>query len=110
MPDPLAPDAAPVSALASAARAIPPLEPVRVRAKFFFEGDRKFFIKGVTYGPFRPDAEGNYLGTSEQLERDLRLMAELGVTLLRIYHTPPVWFLDRCAAANIRVLITIPWS
>ena len=28
--------------------------PVRVRAKFFFEGEKKFFIKGVTYGPFAP--------------------------------------------------------
>ena len=31
-------------------------------AKFFFEGDQKFFLKGVTYGPFKPDAEGHYLG------------------------------------------------
>jgi hypothetical protein len=34
------------------------LLPVRMRAKFFFEGDKKFFIKGTTYGPFAPDAEG----------------------------------------------------
>ena len=83
---------------------------VRAVAKFFFEGDRKFFVKGVTYGPFRPDAEGHYLGTPQQLERDLKLMGELGVNLLRIYHTPPRWFLDRCADANMRVLITVPWS
>jgi len=86
--------------------------PARIRAvaKFFFEGDRKFFVKGVTYGPFRPDTEGHYLGTPPQLERDLKLMSELGVNLLRIYHTPPRWFLDRCADANMRVLITVPWS
>jgi glycosyltransferase involved in cell wall biosynthesis len=83
---------------------------VRAVAKFFFEGDQKFFVKGVTYGPFRPDAKGHYLGTPQQLERDLRLMAELGVNLIRIYHSPPRWFLDACAAANVRVLITIPWS
>ena len=39
------------------------LTPVRVRAKFFFEGEKKFFIKGVTYGPFAPDANGEYFGT-----------------------------------------------
>jgi glycosyltransferase involved in cell wall biosynthesis len=83
---------------------------IRAVAKFFFEGDRKFFIKGVTYGPFRPDAEGNYLGTPEQLDTDLRLMHEVGVNLVRIYHAPPVWFLDRCAAVGVRVLITVPWS
>ena len=38
--------------------AIAPLEPIRVRAKFFFEGDQKFFIKGVTYGAFRPNDAG----------------------------------------------------
>src|SRR6516164_9685646 len=31
---------------------IDPSCPVRVQGKFFFVGDRKHFIKGVTYGPF----------------------------------------------------------
>ncbi len=35
---------------------------IRAASKFFFEGDRKFFVKGVTYGPFKPDANGDYLG------------------------------------------------
>ena len=38
------------------------LSAFRVRAKFFFEGDTKWFIKGVTYGPFAPDAEGYFAG------------------------------------------------
>ena len=84
--------------------------PVRAVAKFFFEGERKFFVKGVTYGPFQPDAEGHYLGTPEQLDRDLAQMRELGLNVLRIYHAPPLWFLDRCAAAGMRVLITLPWA
>src|SRR5438067_984759 len=29
-------------------------------AKFFFEGEKKFFVKGVTYGPFKPDALFSY--------------------------------------------------
>ena len=66
--------------------------PGRVRsvAKFFFEGDRKFFVKGVTYGPFRPDAAGHYLGTPEQARRDLLQMRALGINLVRIYHQPPL--------------------
>ena len=84
--------------------------PVRAVAKFFFEGDRKFFVKGVTYGPFPPDTGGEYLGTPTQLDRDLALMAEMGLNVLRIYHRPPLWFLDRCAAAEMRVLITLPWA
>ena len=81
---------------------------IRPAAKFFFEGDRKFFVKGVTYGPFKPDAEGNYLGWPEQLDVDLALMCETGVNVVRIYHSPPRWFLDRCAAAGVRVLVTLP--
>src|SRR3977135_254316 len=27
-----------------------------------------------------------------------------------MYHAPPKWFLDLCAAAEIRVLITLPWA
>jgi len=79
-------------------------------AKFFFEGDRKFFVKGVTYGPFKPDAEGNYLGRAEQVDVDLALMRQAGLNVVRIYHSPPRWFLDRCAAAGMRVLVTLPWA
>ena len=84
--------------------------PIRAVAKFFFEGDRKFFVKGVTYGPFKPDAEGHYLGPRPQVERDLAQMREAGFNVVRIYHVPPGWFLDCCAAAGMRVLITLPWA
>ncbi|MDQ6626664.1 MAG: glycosyltransferase [Verrucomicrobiota bacterium] len=84
--------------------------PVRAVAKFFFEGERKFFVKGVTYGPFRPDADDHYLGTPEQLARDLAQVSEAGFNVLRVYHQPPLWFLDQCAAVGVRVLITLPWA
>ncbi len=83
---------------------------IRPAAKFFFDGDRKFFVKGVTYGPFKPDADGNYLGRPEQAGVDLALMGEAGLNVVRIYHSPPRWFLDRCAAAGMRVLVTLPWE
>src|SRR5437899_11055241 len=83
---------------------------IRPVSKFFFEGDRKFFIKGATYGPFKPDAKGNNFGRPEQLDVDLRMMREIGLNLLRVYHPPPGWFLEKCLAAGIRVLITLPWE
>src|SRR5438874_2061204 len=79
-------------------------------AKFFFDGDSKFFVKGVTYGPFKPDEDGNYVGRPEQVDADLALMREAGVNVVRIYHSPPRWFLDRCAGAGMRVLVTLPWE
>ena len=83
---------------------------IRPVAKFFFDGDKKFFVKGVTYGPFKPDAEGNYLGRPEQVDSDLALMRQAGLNVVRIYHAPPRWFLDRCTAAGMRVLVTLPWE
>src|SRR4029077_19228486 len=83
---------------------------ISAAAKFFFEGDRKFFVKGITYGPFKPNAEGNFFGRPDQLELDLRLMRGIGLNVLRVYHVPPRWFLDCCATAGMRVLVTLPWQ
>ncbi len=84
--------------------------PVRVKAKFFFEGDRKFFLKGVTYGPFAPDAEGQHFGNPDKARGDFRLMREAGVNLVRVYYVPPKWFLDLCGEHGIRCLVSIPWA
>ena len=69
----------------------PPLDMIRTPnprirsvAKFFFESDKKFFVKGITYGPFKPDAEGNYLGRPEQVEADLAHQCQIGIDLLRL--------------------------
>jgi glycosyltransferase involved in cell wall biosynthesis len=96
--------------MTTAAPALAVSERIRVRAKFFFRGEHKFFLKGITYGPFKPDAAGDFVGTPEQLRRDLLQMRELGVNLLRIYHVPPAWFLDGLAEFGMLALISIPWA
>ncbi len=78
-------------------------------AKFFFEGDRKFFVKGTTYGPFKPEADGGTFGSPEQVDVDLALMQDVRLNTIRVYHVPPRWFLDRCQAAGMRVMVTLPW-
>lgn len=83
---------------------------IKVRAKFFFEGDRKFFVKGVTYGPFPPNADGHFLPEPEKVRQDFALMREMGANLIRIYHVPPKWFLDLCREHGVRALISIPWA
>ena len=84
-------------------------ERVVVRSKFFFEGEKKFFVKGVTYAPFAPDAEGYQFGSKEQVAKDLAAIREAGANLVRIYTTPPRWFLDLCLVNGIRVLFSIAW-
>ena len=83
---------------------------VRARAKFFFEGDHKFFLKGVTYGTFAPDASGYYVGPPEKARLDLSMMREIGVNGVRVYHAPPKWFLDLAYEFGIRVMVTLWWG
>ena len=84
-------------------------ERITVRSKFFFEGEKKFFVKGVTYGPFAPDAEGFQFGPREQAAKDLAAIRESGANLVRIYTNPPRWFLDLCLENGVRVLLSIAW-
>jgi len=83
---------------------------VRTRAKFFFEGGQKFFLKGVTYGTFKPDAQNFYVGPPEKAARDLAMMRQAGFNAVRIYHAPPKWFLDLAAENGIRVMVTLWWG
>ncbi len=83
---------------------------VRVAGKFFRLGEQKFYPKGVTYGPFAPNADGDRFAAREQTLKDFLQIRELGANLLRVYHVPPRWFLDLAAAHELKVMIDIPWN
>ncbi len=82
---------------------------VRVDGKFFRLGDEKFFVKGVTYGPFEPAASGVRLPEPDQVRRDFRQLVELSANTLRVYHVPPVWFLDLAQESGLKVFLDIDW-
>jgi O-antigen biosynthesis protein len=81
-----------------------------VRGKFLFVGNEKFWIKGVTYGTFHPDSEGNEYGTIEKVESDFRFMAESGINCIRTYTVPPTWVLDAAQRTGLRVMVGLPWE
>ncbi|WP_414583093.1 glycosyltransferase [Scytonema sp. PCC 10023] len=83
---------------------------VTVKGKFFFLGDQKFFLKGVSYGPFSTGTHGQPFPEKPVVEKDFAMMAELGANCLRIYTVPPSWLLDLAATYGLRMLIGIPWS
>ena len=83
---------------------------VTVDGKFFRLGTGKFYLKGLTYGPFAPDAEGQTFATPEQTAHDFGQILALGANLLRVYHVPPRWFLDLATEHQLNVLIDIPWD
>jgi len=81
-----------------------------VGGKFFRAGARKFHVKGITYGPFAPNAQNEMFASPEQTARDFQQIQELGANLLRVYYAPPIWLLDLAARYQLRVLIDIPWA
>ena len=83
---------------------------IEVRGRFFFQNEKKFFLKGVTYGPFRPRSSGVPFPDTDEVERDFTLMAELGANCLRTFTPPPTWLLDKAASHGLRVIIGIPWA
>src|SRR6476661_5261197 len=88
-----------------------PMPPrVRVDGKFFRLGDKKFYVKGVTYGPFAPNAKGEFFATPERTRADFELIRQLGANVLRVYYVPPKWFLDLALEFDLRVLPDIPWN
>ncbi|MGE0823751.1 MAG: glycosyltransferase [Candidatus Binatia bacterium] len=89
---------------------VQPLAPVVTKGKFFFAGDDKFFIKGVTYGPFKPASHGAPFPEPAVIKRDFALMQELGANTLRTFTVPPRWLLDLAEQAGLRVIVGIPWA
>jgi len=77
-----------------------------VRGKFIFVGANKFFIKGVTYGAFRPNDAGMEYHDLYKIRRDFGMMVRHGINTVRIPHTtPPVHVLDIAAEYGLRVIV-----
>lgn len=87
----------------------PPGLRLAVDGKFFRLGDKKFYIKGISYGPFCPGKDHQPLPSVEQVRADFESIRELGANTLRLYHPPPVWFLDLAAENDFKLLIDVPW-
>jgi GT2 family glycosyltransferase len=82
----------------------------RVAGKFFYVGDRKLPIRGVTYGTFRSHAPGLPYPERSRVSADFAAMAEAGFNAVRLYTVPPEWLLDEALAAGLWVQIGVPWE
>jgi GT2 family glycosyltransferase len=89
------------------------LEPVsdRVRrdGKFFRLGSDKFYVKGVTYGPFARNSAGEPLPERARVRKDFEQMLELGANCLRIYHIPPLWMMEMAQEMGLRLFVDVCW-
>jgi glycosyltransferase involved in cell wall biosynthesis len=84
--------------------------PIQVQGKFFFVGDKKYFVKGVTYGPFPEGSHRAQFPEYQVVDSDFLLMAEAGINTVRVFTVPPLWLLDTAQQAGLKVLVGLPWS
>ena len=73
-----------------------------------FVGDDKLYVRGVTYGTFRPDDDGHEYPAAAVVERDFAHMAACGVNAVRVYTVPPRWLLDSAGRHGLRVMVGLP--
>ncbi len=86
-------------------------KPARPRAlgKFLFLGDEKLYVRGVTYGTFRPGASGEGY-VAERVEHDFALMSRNGINAVRTYSVPPRFVLDLAQEHGLLVMVGLPWE
>src|SRR5918911_2069033 len=81
-----------------------------VGGKFLYLGDQKFYVRGVTYGTFRPTRDGIEYHSPDVVERDFAQMAANGLNAVRTYTVPPCWLLDAAQRHGLRVMVGLPWE
>ena len=81
---------------------------VRVRGKFIFRGEDKVYIRGVTYGTFRPREDGSEYPDPDVVEQDFAMMAANGLNTVRTYTVPPRWLLDTAQNHGLHVMVGLP--
>lgn len=82
---------------------------IRVDGKRFVRDGRHLRVRGVTYGPFAPNAQGEPFPSREQVAEDFARMRAAQINALRVYNLPPVWFLHQVDEADLTIFLDIPW-
>lgn len=81
-----------------------------VQGKFLFVDDKKLYVRGVTYGTFGLDEQGNEQHDRCVVERDFAQMAANGLNAVRTYTVPPRWLLDCAQKHGLYVMVGLPWE
>jgi GT2 family glycosyltransferase len=79
-----------------------------VQGKFIHVNGKKFYIRGVTYGTFRPNEKGEEFPSPVIVERDFAQMAANGINSVRTYTPPPLWLLDAARRHGLYVMVGLP--
>jgi GT2 family glycosyltransferase len=80
----------------------------RAVGKLLERNGETFFVRGVTYGTFRPTSDGHEYPDRIVVEKDFSLMASNGINAVRVYTVPPLWLLDAAEQQGLSILVGIP--
>src|SRR5688572_17323688 len=83
---------------------------MQVKGKFLYSRGKKFYIKGVTYGTFAPNEQGDHFPDAQTVEKDFAMMSDNGFNSVRTYTVPPVYLLDLAYKYDLKVMIGLPWE
>ena len=83
---------------------------VEAKGKFLFLGTEKFWIKGVTYGTFRPNASNEPFPPPQTVASDFEAMSFAGINTVRVYTPPPSWLLDLARENGLRLIVGLAWE
>jgi GT2 family glycosyltransferase len=109
-----APPPRPVPAVAAPAGSGPPAtrRPARpcVDGKFLRVDGRRFWVKGVTYGTFAPNEQGEPYPPFDRVRDDFARMAAAGINTVRLYTPPSDRIADAAADAGLYLIPDVCWG
>jgi GT2 family glycosyltransferase len=82
----------------------------QVEGKFLRVGGERFWVKGVTYGTFRPNEQGEPYPPLHRLRDDFARMAEAGINTVRLFTPPSDRIADAAAEAGLYLIPDICWG
>jgi glycosyltransferase involved in cell wall biosynthesis len=82
----------------------------QVKGKFIYRNDVKIYLKGVTYGTFKPLEDGSQFPEEDIIRRDLQMIAANGFNCIRTYTVPSKKLLDQAYEMDLMVMVGLPWE
>ncbi|MBN1517760.1 glycosyltransferase [Candidatus Sumerlaeota bacterium] len=75
----------------------------------FYQDGQKWLVKGVTYGPFRPNKNQQPYPEIKRLEEDFAAIVRMGANAIRLYTVPDEQVAEAAMRHGLMLLVDIPW-
>ena len=81
-----------------------------VDGKFLRVNGERFWIKGITYGSFSPNEEGEHYPPFPKLKEDFARMRDAGINTVRLYNAPSPRIADAAWEAGLYLIPEVGWG